>query len=114
MYTDKKKPAPKKPAAKLKPLGKLKNSAKGPIHHIEIYPAKNSDGSPGVTTKVHRSHPPEVEKEMAESGRFMPDPKPDETIHEDGQDMLGHVARSYGIKQEPDGDEADDEGDGEE
>jgi hypothetical protein len=96
----------KKPAAKT--LAVLKNSAKGPIHHIEIHPAKNGHGQQAFITKVYRNHPKPVEDAAMKQGKYLPEPQPEQAVHEDGNDMLDHVAGAYGIPQdqgEPDGDE---------
>ena len=36
-----------------KSLSRLRNSAKGPIDHLEIRPTKNSRGGQGFITRVH-------------------------------------------------------------
>ena len=102
--------APAKAAPKMKPLSRLRNGAKGKIRHVEIHPGKNSDGSQAFRTVIHREHPPEMQKQMEDAGRYMPDPPPDETLHEDGQDMLDHVARACNIKRGAGGDEDESEG----
>ncbi|MGD0013106.1 MAG: hypothetical protein ABSD56_01585 [Bryobacteraceae bacterium] len=94
---------PKKHTA---PLSRLKNSAKGKIHHIEIHPAKTSGSQQGFITRIHREASPQAQAKMQAGGNYMPPPEPDETIHEDGQDMIDHVKRHLGIPDEqPDQDE---------
>ena len=93
--------------AKKVKLSRLKNTAKGPIHHIEIRPAKNAAGKRAFVTMIHREHPPAVQAAADKNGKFLPPPTPEETLHDDGNDMLDHVANSYGIQREPD---EDDEG----
>ncbi len=101
--------ADKKAAPKTKPLASLRSKSKGEVDHVRIYPAKNSAGKLAFRTEVHRKHPAAAEEEMRKTGRYMPDPKPDETVHEDGEDMLDHVGRTYGIQHSPDGDEDEDD-----
>lgn len=95
--------------SKTKPLARLKNTSKGSIHHVEIHPAKNSDGSLGLITRIHRNRPPAQEAAMAQGGPYQPQPDPEETIHEDPQDGMQHVGQALGVPQqqapEPDGDE---------
>jgi hypothetical protein len=86
--------------AKTKPLSRLKNTSKGKIHHVEIHPAKNSDGSLGLITRIHR-HPPQ----QAPGAPYQQPPEPEETIHEDPQDGMDHVGQALGVPQEPDEDD---------
>lgn len=90
--------------AKAKPLSRLRDKAKGKIHHIEIHPAKNSRGGQAYITKTYR-HPAGEDK----PGQYRPMPEPEETPHEDGEDMIDHVRRSYGVKPEMDDEEEGDE-----
>jgi len=92
----------------LKSLASLKNSAKGSIDHVSIHPAKNSQGGQGFITHIHRNRPAAAQASMEKGGPYVQPPEPEETVHEDGNDMLSHVANTYGIKPENDGD-ADDE-----
>lgn len=98
-------------AKKTKPLSHLRDSSKGSIHHVEIHPAKNSAGKAAFITRIHRNRPKADEDAMAKGGPYIPEPKPEETVHEDGQDMLDHVANTYGIKQDADEDGDADDGD---
>jgi hypothetical protein len=99
------------PKTKTKPLARLRNTAKGEIHHMEIHPAKNSAGGQGFITRTFRKPSASEQAAADQAGRFLPDFKEDGngTPHEDGADMLGHLANSYGIKPAPDdADDADD------
>ena len=98
---------------KFKPLAKLRNSAKGAIDHLEIRPAKNSRGGKGFITRIHRHPAPAAVAAMAKGGPYTPPPPPEEVPHEDGQDMLDHVGRTFGVKPD-DGDGADAEPDDDE
>jgi hypothetical protein len=95
-----------KPMAKI-PMAKMAATDKGSIHHIEIHPAKNSTGGMGFRTMVHRNRPAAAQK-MTDAGHYVSPPEPEETVHEDPQDMLDHLAKSYGVPNDPDsGDEGD-------
>lgn len=85
--------------AKTKPLSHLRDKTKGPVHHITIHPARNSSGGQGFITRVHRDHPTAM-KGMQGGGPFLPLPEPQETVHEDGQDMLQHVGGQLGVQPE--------------
>ena len=89
------------PRPNAKPLSRLKNTSKGSIHHLEIHPAKNSRGGQAFITSIHRNPPP------SQPGQFTPSQPPEETPHEDGQDMLDHVGSTFGIKPEDDGSDED-------
>lgn len=92
-----------------KPLARMRATDKGTIHHVEIHPAKNSDGSLGLITRIHRNRPASHDAAMAQ-GNYMPPPEPEETIHEDPQDGMQHAANALGVQPEapePDGDEAE-------
>jgi len=96
------------PTKKLKPLSHLKKTDKGSIHHVEIHPAKNSKGGQAFRTLIQRNRPAAQQAAMDKGGPYVPSPEPEETLHEDGQDMLDHVGRTYGVKAEDDGDEDED------
>lgn len=98
--------------AKPKSGKSMKNTAKGTIHHMEIHPAKNSSGGQAFMTTVHRNRPAAVQAKMDAGGSYMPSPEPEQTLHEDGQDMIDHVHNTFGIKPEDDGD-GDDDSEGE-
>jgi hypothetical protein len=104
---------------KTKPLAGLRNTAKGEIHHMEIHPAKNSAGGQAFITRTFRKPAPAEQAAADKAGRYLPDFREDGngTPHEDGQDMLDHVAKSYGIKpgagDDDDMDDDEDEGEGE-
>lgn len=90
----------------LKKLGGLRDKSKGPVHSMHIHPATNSKGGLGfVTTKLR--HPP---KGQAGPGMgFVGPPPPEEAVHEDNKDMVNHVGRTFGVPD--DGDQDDDEDD---
>jgi hypothetical protein len=100
--------AKKKPA--VKSAKSLKNTAKGTIHHMEITPAKNSHGGQAFISRIHRNRPADVQAKMDAGGPYTPSPEPEETLHDDGQDMVDHVHNTFGIKPEDDGDGDDDQG----
>jgi hypothetical protein len=109
-----------KTKAKTKGMGSLKHSGKGPVHHVEIHPAKNADGSQGFTTKVFRGRTPEQEKAMHDPkgrGQYFPEQSEDkdaETIHPDGVDMIDHVKGMMGVQDEdPDNEQDGDDSAGE-
>lgn len=107
--------AAKKPASKTKPLAGMKNTGKGKIDHVRIYPAKNADGEQAFITHIHRHHPAAVEgTDRDAKGNYLPSPEPEQTVHDDGNDMLDHVANTYGIKPDNDADEGEDEDEGNE
>ena len=94
---------PKKHTA---PLSRLKNSAKGNIHRLVILPAKTSGRGQGFITQIHREASPQALAQAQAKGNYAPPPEPEETIHQDGQDMIDHVKRHLGIAdEEPDEDE---------
>jgi hypothetical protein len=99
----------KKLEKKPKPLSRLKNSAKGEIHHVEIHPAKNSRGGRAFLTKTFRKPTASAQAQADKAGKYMPESSLDnETVHEDGADMLAHVGNTYGVKppaDDGDGDE---------
>lgn len=105
-----------KTKAKMKGLGSMRHSGKGPLHHIEIHPAKNSSGGTAFTTKVFRGRTPEQEKQNATGRGYVPEVSEDrdaETVHDDGVDMVDHVKGLTGVKDEDpeeDGDDAGGEG----
>ncbi len=87
--------------SKLKPLSSMRDKKRGTLDHISIHPARNADGSQGYITRVHRNRSEEDEKAMRKPGAgYIPSPEPEETIHEDGVDMVDHVKRHLGIKDE--------------
>ncbi len=88
---------------KMKPLSALRNKSKGAVHHVEIHPATNSRGGQAFLTKTVR-HPPKGHTNPGMG--YAPPPEPEETVHEDGQDMMDHVGRTFGV-QNDDGDEDD-------
>src|ERR1051326_9190278 len=95
--------------ARPKPLSRLKHSGKGEIHHIEIHPAINSRGKRAFITRTFRKPSPAAQAAADKAGRYLPDQMMDaETPHEDGADMLQHVANSYGIPHPADEDEEED------
>ncbi len=99
--------------AKKKPLSRLKNTSKGPIHHVEIHPAKNSRGGRAFITRIYRKPTPAAQAAADKLGRYLPDqtldPSQDEHVHDDGQEMLGHVAKLHGIAPANDDGDADDD-----
>lgn len=94
--------------SKTKPISHLKDKSRGAIHHIEIHPAKNSSGGMGFITHVHRNRPPAQEAAMQAGGPYMSPPEPEQTVHEDGQDMMDHVGGQLGVQ--PEGPEPADDG----
>lgn len=92
-------------ATKTKPLSRLRDKSKGAIHHMEIHPATNSKGGRAFLTKTIR-HPPKG-KTGPGMGYYGPPADPEETVHEDGQDMVDHVGRTFGVQPDDDGDEDD-------
>ncbi len=94
--------------SKTKPLSHLADKNRGAVHHIEIHPARNSSGGMGFITRIHRNRPPAAEAAMQSGGPYTPSPEPQETVHEDGGDMMDHVGKQLGVPAEgpePDADE---------
>lgn len=109
MKTPKKKAAAK--TAKPKPLARLKNTAKGPIKHIVVRPAKNSKGGMGFISMTHRARPDADQAKMDAGGAYIPEPEPEEKMHDNGSEMLGHVAQSFGVPYDGDADDEDEDAD---
>ena len=97
------------PKPKLRPLSALKNKLKGPLHHVEIHPAKNSDGSQAFLSQIHRGRTPQAQAAMDAGGPYTPAPPPEETQHPDGQDMMQHVGKALGVKMPPPEPDEDDQ-----
>ncbi len=98
--------------AKTKPLSHLKDKSKGSIHHMEIHPALNSKGKLAFTTRIHRNRPSAAQAKMDAGGNYTPEPPPEETVHEQPEDMMNHVGKTFGVKpqaEEPDEDDQDEE-----
>ena len=93
------------------PLSALQDRTKGPVHHIEIHPAKNGKGGRAFLTKVFRKPSKTAQANAAQTGAYLPDAALDgEYQHQDGNDMLDHMGRQLGIQPEDDGDADDDSG----
>lgn len=102
-----------KTKSKMKGLGSMKHSGKGPIHHIEIHPARTAAGGKAFTTKVIRGRTPEQEKQNATGRGYVPEQTEDkdaEAVHTDGVDMIDHVKGLTGVQDE-DPDEGEEDGD---
>jgi hypothetical protein len=96
---------------KMKPLARMANSSKGPLHHIEIHPAQNSAGKQAFLTRMFRKPTPEAQAAADKMGKYLPESTQDgpDTAHEDGQDMVDHVGRMAGVQPQSDEDgDADD------
>ena len=97
------------------PLSRLKDSSRGPIHHIEIHTAKNAKGKRGFITRTFRKPTRAALAEGQKTGRYVPEATPDQdTVHPDAASMMAHVGKSYGMAQADDGDGPDAEPDDDE
>ena len=101
---------------KMKSLGAMKNRMKGEVHHAEIHPAKNSNGSRAYLSTLHRDRSPAAQAAMDAGGNYTAAPPPEETQHPNYADAMNHVGKAFGeppmpAAGEPDGDEEpEDEG----
>jgi hypothetical protein len=93
-------------------LSRLKNKAVGPVHRIEVHPAKNGRGGRGFITHTFRRHPDAGKPAPPGTGLgYMPPPPPEEAVHEDQPSMIDHVGRMAGVPASADtgGDDEDEE-----
>lgn len=95
--------------SKMKPLSAMRNKSKGPLHHMEIHPAKTTGGGTAFTTKVFRGRTPQQTADAMAPGKpYTPEVSEDkdsEVVHPDGVDMVDHVKGSFGVKDDPDDEE---------